>query len=1294
MFSSKSTPKTNPNEEQKPPKPKKRHIIRKIFKYLGIFLCLILILACAGAYWLCQTESGQHYLVSTLNKVLAPAKGGEGLNIQITKLSGSLPFNFLLGLQASDSKGLFLNAPENRFTLNWTELPSSLHISALKLVNIDLSRLPDLPKSEESPEKNSKPFGIQELQALLQELSSFLSQKHWWLPNIKLDGIEIQNAVLPANLLPSKEKDKELRMAADMDFQAAFITNQASAKLNASLRDSQNGYVEIPSFSFRKLSLNTALNFSAESSLLENILHLRLNVDESNLDLEDFPKDLLGENLELNIKLSAKADTALERQGLTVNLEGPVLAAGILNLNTQAHWQSGQGWKAGAIDGPLDFTLDAAASPLAKAWLDSHPTSPLAMLRDPLKLSVKADGTLPKTNLLVNVAAPRIVASGHNLTNIDLSVTAKDLALPLPPQTFDLLQQEQHCDLNFKASVDNEPVSLFTQAYFQALELSTQSGEKSQAWLASLRNLDLKALGLNASGEVQAFIPPEKMPALDGNLKVEIDKWEAVQKFLPDQLLSGHVKMDLHLDNAEAHSHSISSPSSPQNVLLNLDIPTFSMSPIRGGQPIEIQNLKSRIDLSDLFATLKIDAALQAARIQAEGMKLKADIKASGAIKGPLEAEIITSGDVKTNIAASWSPGTANLKKCDLAVTLPASLSPSGKAVSLSIRSENPALIHYGDGGISVEKLNLKINPSGRLMADGSLSPDKLNFKIKLDAVDFKPWQILSPQIPLGSANLDLNLAGSPHTPKGDFNLTLRDVSLPGAPLPPFGLNLKGGIENASSGSALGLRLTLDPKSLKALGCDKSQIDARIPLLFAKDGIPNINMTGPLAATVHWDGALGPIWNLLPMPDKRLNGRVLINIKAGGTLKTPKIQGGVTLNKARFEDLLLGVLITDINLKADLSDRGPLKKTPGALDSLPGSIKLDLSAGDGRGGTVTVNGGAALDGKDLNIKAKINHLRPLRRRDIHIDLSADASVTGSALAPIINGQLIVNQGEVLLNNLEMMGSVTTLPISQGKVKKSPAVEKKAETQSAGAGSINFKIDMLPRFTVEGRGLTSIWTAHLLISGSPFNPSITGNISSVRGNFDFLGKNFALTKGIVFFGGGSLSNPLIDMELTNETPDLTAHIIVSGPVNKIKIQLTSSPELPRDEILSRVLFGRSVGDLSRFEALQLAAGVAQLAGFGSGGGLLSSAKKALGVDVLRLGTSASDAAGEPGDMTAGGTTIEMGKYINDMIYMGVQQGMKADSTAFIIQLELTPRTNLEIRTEQNNTWGGIKWKYNY
>ena len=42
---------------------------------------------------------------------------------------------------------------------------------------------------------------------------------------------------------------------------------------------------------------------------------------------------------------------------------------------------------------------------------------------------------------------------------------------------------------------------------------------------------------------------------------------------------------------------------------------------------------------------------------------------------------------------------------------------------------------------------------------------------------------------------------------------------------------------------------------------------------------------------------------------------------------------------------------------------------------------------------------------------------------------AQAAVAGSATAPEVRGTLTVNQGLVLLNNLEVGGSITTLPIN-------------------------------------------------------------------------------------------------------------------------------------------------------------------------------------------------------------------------------------------------------------------------
>ena len=87
------------------------------------------------------------------------------------------------------------------------------------------------------------------------------------------------------------------------------------------------------------------------------------------------------------------------------------------------------------------------------------------------------------------------------------------------------------------------------------------------------------------------------------------------------------------------------------------------------------------------------------------------------------------------------------------------------------------------------------------------------------------------------------------------------------------------------------------------------------------------------------------------------------------------------------------------------------------------------------------------------------------------------------------------------------------------------------------------------------------------------------------------------------------------------------------------------------------------------------------------------------DVLRFnsgasGTNGTGQSGQGGEGMAAGSSVEMGKYLTEDIYVGVQQGAKQGTTAFVIQLELTPRANLELRTEQQSTKGGLTWKYNY
>ena len=73
---------------------------------------------------------------------------------------------------------------------------------------------------------------------------------------------------------------------------------------------------------------------------------------------------------------------------------------------------------------------------------------------------------------------------------------------------------------------------------------------------------------------------------------------------------------------------------------------------------------------------------------------------------------------------------------------------------------------------------------------------------------------------------------------------------------------------------------------------------------------------------------------------------------------------------------------------------------------------------------------------------------------------------------------------------------------------------------------------------------------------------------------FAGKRFEITRGQVRFRGGALTDPDIDIPATTTVNGVTAIINVTGTGQRPQIAFTSTPALPQDEVLSRLLFGSS------------------------------------------------------------------------------------------------------------------------
>lgn len=1287
--------------EQKPPKKRSGWIVWpwRLIKYSFLLVLLIVIAALAALGWLTQSGSGQQWLTAKANGLLAPAEGKPGY--KITLLNGSIPADFTLGIEAYDAKGLWLSAPDIRFVWLWRELPKTLHIQCLTVNGVDMARLPEFPLAPPEPEEQpSPPLTLQDVQKLLADAASFLQQPHWYLPDVLIDSIAANDVRLPETLLPSEGPQ---RLQADLTAELSFLAGKTAAKASLTAKNALAEHLDLPQVRLHGLGAGISLRLDPVANGLEAALNLGAHVDQPVLEIDALPPDFLGKRPEFSLAINALANTV--NPAAEISIDGPALQAGHAHISGSGSWQSDASWTEGKIAGPLNYKLNAELLPLADGA-----DSPLTALRQPARVLLALSGDLPTISAKLSAACDKIRYEDHAIDSTDINLAANHIELPLNDSQLRSLEEENELPFTASTVVDGRKVNISTDLFFQAL--AKNAAGDTAGWRAGLRKLVINALGLIGSGQMAVLLPDGQKPVLDGNLALEVKDWKEINSFLPGKTLSGDVRVNALLrstapgtlqDPAATLPHISLSAAAPlqQSVHARVEIPHLAFKD--GASTVDLQSLNLDAQARNVLANPDLNVQLQFKKLNAAGMALGGNAQVHGPLSGPIQAAVNTSGSVEAKIAAQWQPGKAQIGTLDVMANIAPFINNGGKPFMAGIKSGHGAEITYGDHGIQAKNVDWRIIPQGRLTADGGVSPEKLDFRLNLAGLELKPWQALIPQIPAGAVSLKANLSGSPRRPSGDFRLDLKNIAIPKNPLGPLSLALNGAVQHASAGSQLKMDLQLDPNTIKKLGGSTAQVSAAIPLKFDQSGVPGPNMNGPLSAKVRWDGALGPIWELLPLADQRLNGRVAIDMDAQGTMAKPRLNGKATVTNGRYENLMAGVLLTDINAAVALDGAGAPGQ--GTMAGLPGRIKVNASLGDGRGGSVTATGGGSLSGNGLDIKAKINKLKPLRRRDVHVELSGHIDVTGSATTPMIAGEVIVDKGEVLLNNIVIPGSVTVLEISDPEIIRSEAKKRKEDAAKAAKmaknakpmpapanpGQLNVRITMPPRFTVEGRGLASVWKASLLVTGQLTDPKISGNISCARGNFDFLGRNFALSKGIVFFGGGSPANPLVDVDLTYETQDLTAHILVTGPANKVKLEMTSDPSLPRDEILSRVLFGRSVNDLSRMEMLQLAGAVAQLAGFGGGSGPLGMAKKALGVDVLRLGTSDT---GATGDNDAGGTNIEMGKYINDFIYMGVQQGFKPDSTAFIIDIEVTPRTSFELRTEQSNTWGGIKWKMNY
>ncbi|WP_237213329.1 translocation/assembly module TamB domain-containing protein, partial [Falsiroseomonas oryziterrae] len=232
--------------------------------------------------------------------------------------------------------------------------------------------------------------------------------------------------------------------------------------------------------------------------------------------------------------------------------------------------------------------------------------------------------------------------------------------------------------------------------------------------------------------------------------------------------------------------------------------------------------------------------------------------------------------------------------------------------------------------------------------------------------------------------------------------------------------------------------------------------------------------------------------------------------------------------------------------------------------------------------------------------------------------------------------------------------------------------------------------------VRGRGLDVELGGRLAIGGRIAQPEITGALDMRRGDVAVIGRRLTFDRGRLAWTGGLL--PDLALRASSTVGGVTARLDVTGPPTQPELVFSSTPELPQDEVVARLLFDRPLRELSPFEIAQIASALAGAAGLpgGEAAGLLDRLRQGLGLDRLAVVSDSERASRNTGEQDRAGAALEAGRYVADGIYVGVRQGSEPGSSRVGVRVDLTPRIRLEAETgdrEAGSRVGvGMEWQW--
>ncbi len=651
-----------------------------------------------------------------------------------------------------------------------------------------------------------------------------------------------------------------------------------------------------------------------------------------------------------------------------------------------------------------------------------------------------------------------------------------------------------------------------------------------------------------------------------------------------------------------------------------------------------------------------VQATLRARGLEATPAAELSVIATQGGNRVKVDASLDERGQARLQFASdAYAAHTSAAAGYDLRTKLLSLSALTADWQGQHVALQSPATVSLADG-VRIDRLRLGV-ANATLDVSGRAAPS-LDLTASLHNLSASVADQFVPNLGArGTVNADVRLTGSFAQPAG----TIRVVG--------SGLRLATGA--AASFPAANVTATA------TLAGTAARLNAT-----ATAGSVHLNLTGsaPLAATgaldLHATGNLdlALLNRVLAARGTIVHGQATLDATINGGLTAPRAQGTLRVAGGEVQDVVHGVHLQAIT--ANLQAQGD-------------SIRIERLSARAGSGTIDANGSIGLAAPlPVNLTITARNARPLASDLVTTVLDANLTLRGDVMnALTIGGDITLDDTEIRVPE-RLPSSVAVLKIVNANAPPPPP-----PLFSLANVDLDLTLQAPSRVFVRGRGLDSEFYGRFQIGGTAAAPRPNGRLRLRRGTFNLVGKTLTFSNGTIGLDGSGRVDPTLDFTASNITGDTTSTLAISGYASDPKFTLTSSPPLPQDEVLSRLLFGQSASSLGVFQLAGIATGIAQLTGVGGGLNPLDKLRSGSGLSYLNVGGQGT------------GASVSAGREIANRVTIGARQSMSGQGAQATMQIDLGRGFKLETAlgtggstaTTTGDSGGssvGLSWEFQY